>query len=566
MDDIALPDPDLASEPPAPGRGPLGGLRRSVTLVAGNRNLRRIQLAFVASSIGDWAYATAVAVWAYEVGGARAVGIWMAVRYILMAVSAPFTSALADKMSRKALMIRADLIRALLVTAAAVCLFLDTPAAPIFVLATLASLASTPFQVAQRSLLPTLATRPEELTAANGTASTIDAMSFFVGPALAATLLGVADTQAVFLVNVATFIWSMALVSGVSLPAAAGPVDEDPDDTPSGGFLAETSAGFRCIAGDSGLTLVTAAACVQTVIAGASTVFVLVMADTVLGTGPRGVGYLESVLGIGSLLGGALAISRAGRGRLGTDLVVGVLLWSAPLALVSLAPSPVTCLAAMALLGLGNPLVDVNLDTIMQRLSPDAVLGRVFGALEACFITTMALGALVMPFLIEWFGLRYALLGVAAPVVAAALLMLPSMRRLEARLAAPPKLTLLSAVDIFAPLGTAALESLARTATELRFAAGDVLVQEGSESDRFFVIDSGLVEVSQGDRVLRREGPGEYFGEIGLLRDVPRTATITAAEDTVVQALDRDDFLRAVSGHGEARLMAENIATRRLAM
>ena len=175
MDDIALPDPDLASEPPAPGRGPLGGLRRSVTLVAGNRNLRRIQLAFVASSIGDWAYATAVAVWAYEVGGARAVGIWMAVRYILMAVSAPFTSALADKMSRKALMIRADLIRALLVTAAAVCLFLDTPAAPIFVLATLASLASTPFQVAQRSLLPTLATRPEELTAANGTASTIDA-------------------------------------------------------------------------------------------------------------------------------------------------------------------------------------------------------------------------------------------------------------------------------------------------------------------------------------------------------------------------------------------------------
>ena len=220
----------------------------------------------------------------------------------------------------------------------------------------------------------------------------------------------------------------------------------------------------------------------------------------------------------------------------------------------------------MALLGLGNPLVDVNLDTIMQRLSPDAVLGRVFGALEACFITTMALGALVMPFLIEWFGLRYALLGVAAPVVAAALLMLPSMRRLEARLAAPPNLALLSGVDIFAPLGSAALESLARTATELRFAAGDVLVQEGSESDRFFVIDSGLVEVSQGDRVLRREGPGEYFGEIGLLRDVPRTATITAAEDTVVQALDRDDFLRAVSGHGEARLMAENIATRRLAM
>ena len=98
--------------------------------VAHNRNLRRIQLAFVGSSIGDWAYATAVAVWAYGVGGAKVVGIWMAIRYTLMAVSAPFTSALADKMSRKLLMILCDLSRALLVVAAAVCLFVDTPARP----------------------------------------------------------------------------------------------------------------------------------------------------------------------------------------------------------------------------------------------------------------------------------------------------------------------------------------------------------------------------------------------------------------------------------------------------
>ena len=567
LEDIAQPAPE--AEALTPGRGPLGGLRRSVSLVAGNRNLRRIQLAFVASSIGDWAYATAVAVWAYEVGGARAVGIWMAIRYTLMALSAPFTSTLADKMSRKLLMILADLVRALLITAAAVCLFLDTSAALVFVLATLASLVGTPFMVAQRSLLPALSRRPEELTAANGTASTIDSLSFFVGPALAATMLGFTDVQVVFLLNVATFVWSMALVAGVSVPdsaAAAPESDEATEEAPSAGFLAETSAGFRCIAADRGLTLVTAAACVQTVIAGASTVFLLVMADTILGTGPRGVGYLDAVLGVGALAGGVLAISRAGRGRLGTDLIVGVLLWSAPLALVTIWPSPVTCFAAMALLGLGNPLVDVNLDTIVQRLSPDAVLGRVFGALEASFITTMALGAFAMPFLIEWLGLRYALLAVATPVVVGALALLPSMRKLEGRLAAPSSMALLSGVDIFAPLGSAALETLAQSASEFCFASGDVLVREGAESDRFFIIESGLVEVAQGDRVLRREGPGEYFGEIGLLRDVPRTATITAVEATVVQAIDRDVFLRAMTGHREARLTAENIATRRLAV
>ncbi len=558
---------DAGADEPSVPRGPLGDLRASVATVVRNKNIRRVQLAFVGSSIGDWAYGTAVAVWAYGEGGAKAVGVWMAIRFTLMALSAPFTSGLADKMPRKRLMILADLARALLVAAAAACLFLDTPAAPIYVLATLTSLLGTPFMVAQRSLLPSLADRPEELTAANGTASTIESISFFAGPALAAVLIGATSIEVVFLLNVVTFAWSMLLVMGLSVPhtpAKQPPQTDDEAEAPS--FLAETSAGFRTIAGDSGLVVVTAAVCVQTIIAGASTVFALVMADEILGTGPEGLGYLDAVLGVGSILGGMLAISRAAKGKLGSDLAAGVLLWSAPLLLVTIWPSPITCFAVMAMLGLGNPLVDVNMDTIMQRLAPDEVLGRVFGALEACLIATMALGAAVMPFVIDWLDLRYALLVVAGPVVLMTLALVPSLRRLEARLAAPANLALIEAIDIFAPLASTVVESLARAATEIRFAAGDVLVREGGESDKFFVIQSGLVEVTQGERVLRREGPGEYFGEIGLLRDVPRTATITAVEDTVVQAIAREEFLQAVSGHGEARRTAESIANRRLAM
>ncbi len=564
MTDVTVSD--QGAEEPPPRRGFARDLRASFAAVAGNRNIRRVQLAFVGSSIGDWAYGTAVAVWAYGEGGAKAVGVWMAIRYTLMALSAPFTSGLADKMPRKRLMILADLFRALLVAGAATCLILDTPAAPIYVLATLTSLLGTPFMVAQRSLLPSLAERPAELTAANGTASTIESVSFFAGPALAALLIGATSIEVVFLLNVATFVWSMLLVMGLRVPhrdKAAPPEDAEPA-TP--GFLAETTAGFRTIARDSGLLVVTAAVCVQTVIAGASTVFALVMADEILGTGPEGLGYLDAVLGVGSIFGGMLAISRAAKGRLGSDLAVGVLLWSAPLLLVTLWPSPVTCFAVMAMLGLGNPLVDVNLDTIMQRLAPDEVLGRVFGALEACLIATMALGAAVMPFVIAWLDLRYALLVVAGPVVLMVLGLFPALRRLETRLAAPANLALLEAVDVFAPLAAPVVESLARAATERRFATGDVLVREGGVSDTFYVIESGHVEVTQGDRVLRREGPGEYFGEIGLLRSVARTATVTALEDTVVQAIGREEFLEAVSGHGEARRTAESVANRRLAM
>jgi MFS family permease len=243
-----------------------------------------------------------------------------------------------------------------------------------------------------------------------------------------------------------------------------------------------------------------------------------------------------------------------------------VALWSVPLLLVTVWPHPVACFVAMALLGFGNPLVDTNLDTIVQRITPDRVLGRVFGALEACLIATMSLGALVMPFVIDGVGLQWALFCVAVPIGALALLGLPVMRGLDRRLRAPVALPLLRAIDLFAPLSPAVLESLAGALSEQRFTAGQVLVREGAESDLFYVIESGLVEVTQGDLVLRREGAGEYFGEIGLLRDVPRTATITAVEDTVVRTLSREHFLRAVSGQRESSIAAERVVNRRLAV
>jgi hypothetical protein len=361
-----------------------------------------------------------------------------------------------------------------------------------------------------------------------------------------------------------TFGWSVALVVGVHIPPRpARPATDSMSD--GEGFLTEALEGFRAIRGSRDLVLVTAATSAQTLVRGASTVFMVVMAADVLGTGPRGIGFLESAFGVGSILGGFVALSRVSRGRLARDLAWGVLLWSVPLVLVTTVAVPLTCFAAMVLLGIGNPLVDVNLDTVIQRVSPAAALGRVFGALETCFISTMALGALAMPFLIDSLGLRLALLVVAAPVTALALAGWQELRQLDSRLQQPRGLPLLRAIDIFAPLPPAQLDSLARELEEVRVAAGDDAVREGGTSDCFYVIASGLVEVTQGSRVLRREGPGDYFGEIGLLRDVPRTATVTAVEDTVLLALARESFLAAVTGEQDSRRAAESMVRRRLA-
>ncbi len=541
-------------------------MRASIGAVVANPSLRRIQLALAGSMIGDWAYATAVTVWAYGVGGVTAVGVWTAIRLTLMALTAPIASTLADRFPRKSVMIGADLLRAALVLAAAICLITESPAAPIFILATLTSLMGTPFRCSQRALMPRLARTPEELTASNGASSTIESLSFFVGPALGALLISATSIEVVFLLNVATFAWSTLLVMGVSVPAeeAVSSVAPIEDEGESESFVAEVTHGFRSIAADRDLTVVVLLVAAQTIVAGASVVFLVVMAVDILGIGAEGVGYLDSVLGIGAILGGLVAIARAGRHRLATDMTAGVILWALPLLLVTVWPSPAAVFAAVALLGLANPLVDVNMDTIIQRLTPDAVMGRVFGAIEACLIGTMALGSFLMPVLLSVMSLRASVGVIGLGVALVAVPFVPRMRRLNARLTAPPGLDLLRQIAMFAPLEPGIVEGLARHLVRVPAQAGDVVLATGGQSDRFFVIDSGLVEVTQNGVVLRSEGPGEYFGEIGLLRDVPRTATITAVEDTVLFALDREQFLAAVNGQREAFLVADDIVTRRL--
>jgi MFS family permease len=540
-----------------------------------NRNLRRMQLAYTGSLIGNWAYATAVSVWAYGVGGAKAVGIFVAVRLAIMAFATPFVSTLADRFPRKRVMMGSDLYCAVLVIGATLCLYAGTPPWPIFVLAVLTSFGGSAFRAAQGAITPQLANTPEELTASNGTASTLESLAIFVGPAIGTGLLAIADVEIVFLLNVVSFGWSMFMVSGirpVEEPAQEEAEDKDAPDAvvaeaeqKAESFFAQTSAGFRTIWHDKDMLLTVVEGSAQTVVAGATAVFPLVMAVEILHTGAKGVGLLDASMGLAAILGGVFAISRASKHKLGQDLIVGVFLWSFPLILVTIWPSPVTAFAVMMFLGFANPLVDVNVFTVLQRLTPDAVLGRVFGAFETCLIGTMALGSAITPLMLHAWGLRTTLgvLGVGIGVVAAA--GYPRMRSMDRRLEAPAGLPLLQAIPMFGPLGPVTLDALARALDTVRFAAGDVVVREGDESDRFYIIESGTVRVTAGDgHLLRVEGPGEYFGEIGLLRDVPRTATITAADDLVLLALDRDEFLGAVTGQGEARRLAEEVVTRRL--
>ena len=539
--------------------------------------LRRLNLALAGSMIGDWAYATAIAVWAYGIGGASAVGIWGTTRLALMAVLAPFASAMADKYPRRSVMIACDLARFVLVAAAAIVVQADGPAAIVFVLASLSPIFGTAFRPAQLALTPSLVKTPEELTAANGVASTVESLAFFVGPAIAAFLLAFTDVAAVFAVNALTFVLSAVLVSGIrqaktadapvpvnSAGEAVGANGADPAaEEKKANFVVDAFEGFRVIWRHPDLRLVVLTYCAQTVVAGASIVFTVAIAFDMTDLGPSGLGWLDSVLGVGAILGGFLAIGLASRHRLASDFGWGVVFWALPLLLIAVWPTVWAAFVAMAIIGAANPVVDINANTILQRLTPDHVMGRVFGALESGLISTMALGSLVMPLLIAGPGLRWAFVILSVPIVVIALLGMPRLRTLDRTVSEPEGVSLLAGVPLFAPLARPLLEGLAGKLIRIEVPAGTDVVRVGETGDRFYVIESGRLEATYDSRELSTMGPGECFGEIALLRDVPRTATVTALENSVLQALDREDFLAAMSGDTELLGRTESMAARR---
>jgi len=549
----------------------LAGSGRSLRDVFRNPGLRRLELAWTGSIIGDWAYATAFSVYAYEHGGPTAVGVVAVVRYILRALITPFTSMLGDRYPRRLVMIGSDTTTAVIIAVGAILIASGANRFAVFALAVLGSLTVSPFRPAQASYLPQLANSVEELAAANVASSTIESLGFLCGPALAGLLLAFTSIATVFVFDAATFAWSALLVLGIkrSMVKASDPAPQpaaDAPDEPSAGFRAEASAGFRVILGNRDLRILVGLFCAQTVVAGASAVFAVSIALGLLGLSRSGLGYLNATLGIGGLVGGFVALVVVQRGRLARDFGIGVFLWSAPLLLVAAWPTVTAAVIMMVLLGLANSVVDINGFTIIQRITPEETMSRVFGALESALIGGMAIGALLMPLLISTAGIRWGLVVIGAGVAAIVLASPAALHRIDTVALVPPGLELLRSVSLLSPLPERILERLARALVRVELAEGDVVIREGEPGDLFYVVESGGLTVSKDGRFVASLGPGDYVGEIALLRDVPRTATVTATAPTVLQALDRQHFLPAVTGQDEFADAADAAVMARLAM
>ena len=524
-----------------------------------NRSLRRVQLSWAASITGYWAFIIALAVYAYHQGGAGAVGLVGVIRVVPALVAAPFAGVLGDRYRRELLFMLLEFVRTAFMAAAAAVLFAGGPTWIVYALAGGVALAASTVRPMQSALLPQLAKTPEELTAANLVLTTIESSGIFLGPAAGGLLLAATNAQTVFAAAAVLFTFASIVLVGIEVAApAARPVE--------GGFLREFFGGFGAIVSDRNLSVIVALYGIQTLVAGALNVLIVVASLELLKLGESGVGFLNSAVGVGGLLGAIAAFALVGRQRLASDFGLGLVLWGIPIALIGVFPHPPIALVLLGIVGVGNTVVDVAALTLLQRTVPDEVLTRVFGVLQSVFIGTIGLGAIAAPLVIDAVGIRWALVLTGALLPLSAGLTWRRITGLDAdAVTHTHELGLLRAISLFKPLPASTIDQLASSLIPVHATAGTEIVREGESGDRFYVLGSGEVDVLSEGRDLASLGPGDYFGEIALLRDVPRTATVRAKTDVELYALDRDEFLSAVTGHPASAEAADAVVASRLA-
>ena len=523
-----------------------------------SKGLRRLQLALAGSVIGDWAFSIALSVYAYDAGGAKAVGLLALARWTLAAFAAPFLSLLADRYRRRSVMLASDSIRLVVTGGAAVAVWTSAPAVIVYAAALIVTAVSTAFQPAQTALLPSLTSSPEQLTAANVVTSTIESVGTFLGPALGGLLLVWAGTGTVMAIDSLTFAWSLVMLSGI--PRGERPIRESQTE----GILAEVAEGFAAVGSNPRMRLIMGLFGAQVFVSGAISVLIVVMALQLLDMGQSGVGLLNAAIGVGGVLGSVVAAALVGRGRQSLNFAGGLVLWGVPIALVAVFTNSGFALAMLVVVGVGNVLVDVAGLTLLQRVAPDDVLGRVFGVLETVFSLAVGLGGAAAPLMIDLVGIRGALVatGVLLPVLVG--ITWPMLIRLDTGVLLPERLALMRGVPFLEPLAEATLERISGLLEPVAVAAGEAVFNQGDAGDRFYLIESGEASVVQDGTEVARLGEGGYFGEIALVQDIPRTATVRATGDLALLALDRDEFIAAVTGHAPSREAADAVISSRL--
>ncbi len=299
-----------------------------------------------------------------------------------------------------------------------------------------------------------------------------------------------------------------------------------------------------------GPRLVTVAGVAQTFVRGALGVLIVVLALDVLGTGDAGVALLTAAFGLGGLLGSGLAAGVTVGQRLGPLFAVALIAWGVPIALIAPLPTTLVAIVMLTVVGISNAFVDVTAYGLLQGCIPDRQRTSAMGAFRAVVSLGVAAGSVAAWALLSIFDTPQVLLiiGLVLPVLVLALW--PRWHPLDDRLIVSRELVdALRRCPIFEPLTLAQLEQLAGGTVRARYEVGAVVIAEGEVGDAFYLITEGHASVTSAGQPLNTMGPGDSFGEVALLRRVPRTATVVATSPLDVYRIDSSTFVSAITGN-----------------
>jgi MFS family permease len=386
----------------------------------------RLLAALAISQAGDWLYNLALLAYVdHETHSATWLGLTTAARVAPIVVAGPLGGVLADRVDRRMLMIATDVARAVLMGLLTLMAVAGLPVILAPALAALATLAAVPHAPSVAVSTPQLVDA-ENLPAANAARAAIGPVCIVAGPALGAILLLLGPPSLAFALNGLTFVVSALLVVSIPAGPAFRPAPRTDAAAARPSILADLRAGAQALLACTGTRRLVGADIACSLVYGALTVLLLLVAGR-LGLGADGYGYLLGAMGLGGVVGAAVAGPLGREDRQPAALAGALLCVAVPLPLLGVTHALVAALALSFVGGLGAITVEILVETSLQRSLPADVLGRAYGFALPAALSGIVAGSLIAPALVALAGLggALALLGAAVALVAVAVVRTP---------------------------------------------------------------------------------------------------------------------------------------------
>lgn len=530
---------------------------RAASLCLAQPQLRRLELSWLGFNLADMAVTVALGVYAFDIGGVTAVGLITLARTLPAILSGPLFAVATDRLSRRTVLAIGNWGRAIATGLMAAALFLDAPIGVLYLLAPIDVILASSVYPASVALIPDLSRKPEELGSANAVFTLMENVGSLVGPLMAAALIALAGIEAVFVASV--LFYAIAAIATRALTS-----DRTVQSMRGIQLMAELKDGLTTLRRHWDARTVVIVSTMMSMLLGVVEVAIVIVALELLQWDEAGVGLLAAAIGIGGVLGSALLASSTRARAYGRAMAVGLVLFGLGLAGTSI-PIVLAVVLGIVMIGYAVSQADVAAQTLLQRTTPGDSLGRVLGLLEGLYWAAVGIGAVIASMVMDWLGPVMALLVFAVVAGVIALVFVRPLRRIDAEASvAQERVVVFGQCGLFAALPIPTVEYLAAHANEQAFPAGEAIIVQGEPGDDVYVIVDGEVVVEVEGREVTTLGRTDYFGEIALLYDTPRTATVRARNSCRTLSFDGPTFVAAVSGYVGSSEMISIVADSRL--